>query len=132
SSKSSGSGSSSGSKSGSGGGGGDIDSLLDRAVGGGGGGSKKKSNTANLPNTPSRSDVGKALNARAAAVKKCGSGGVAMTKVTVAGSSGSVTNVNVVKAPSGADKGCIASAVKGARFPRFKNSTFSVTFPYKM
>lgn len=104
----------------------DLDSLLSGAVGG-------KSSAPDLPDTPSRKQVFDALKAVQPAVKACGRGehGTATAAITVNGGSGRVTNVSV----SGPFRGtpqepCIERAVKRAKFPRFKRSSFRVSFPY--
>jgi hypothetical protein len=68
------------------------------------------------------------------AVGNCGNGesGVAKAQVTVRGSTGRVANVNVSGPLSASVKSCVARAVRRARFPKFKQSTFSVTFPYSV
>jgi hypothetical protein len=76
-----------------------------------------------------------ALTAVQAAVTACGGGehGLAMTAITVAGSSGRVTNAVVSGQFAGTPVGsCVARAARGARFPRFRNDTFSVSFPFRL
>jgi hypothetical protein len=56
-----------------------------------------------------------------------------MTAITVAGSSGRVTNAVVSGQFAGTPVGsCVARAARGARFPRFRNDTFSVSFPFRL
>ena len=89
----------------------------------------------NLPETPSRDAVATALRSVQGAVSNCGNGqsGTAMVVVTVSGSSGRVTNAQVQGQFAGTPVGsCVARAVRGARFPRFSRSNFSVTFPYRI
>jgi len=118
----------------------DIDDLLNGALGGGskrsgGGGQAAAAPAENLPETPSREQVARALRSVEGAVRSCGQGqsGVAMTQVTVDGSSGRVTNARVQGQFAGTPEGsCIARAVRRARFPRFKRPSFQVTFPYRL
>lgn len=119
-------------------GGNDLDSLLAGAIGGG----SKMRNTSsggggggNLQDRPSRNDVLQALNKVKSAVSACGGGqsGVATTAITVSGSNGRVTSANVSGPFAGTPVGsCVARAVRRARFPKFKQSTFSVTFPFRI
>lgn len=116
-------------------GGNDIDSLLDRAVEGGGARQAEPEVDPNLPDTPSRENVARALRSVEDAVKACGQGehGIAMTQVTVSGSNGRVTRAVVQGAFAGTPVGsCVARTVRGARFERFKRPTFTVTFPYRL
>jgi predicted Zn finger-like uncharacterized protein len=125
-------------------GGGDIDSLLDQALSGGmapsmAAASSSSSASAggggNLPDTPSRDQVSSALRSVQGAVSSCGGGqhGVAMVAITVSGSSGRVTNANVSGQFAGTPVGsCVARAVRGAQFPRFRRPTFNVSFPYRI
>ncbi|MHC5021570.1 MAG: hypothetical protein ACYTGX_15980, partial [Planctomycetota bacterium] len=97
---------------------------------------KKASSGSSLPATPSRGDVGKALKRVARAVKACGKGqsGVAMTKITVSGATGRVTNAQVSGSFGGSPVGsCVARTVRSkARFPKFKNPTLNITYPFKL
>lgn len=118
-----------------------IDDLLDSALGG------KPSKpaatkaaatatpSASLPQTPSRDDVLAAMKAVAPRVSACGGGqtGVAMTKVTVAGATGKVTNVDVSGQFAGTPAAaCIAREVSKAKFNKFQQATFSVNYPFKI
>ncbi len=112
-----------------------ISELLDKAAGskrGGGGGD----DSADLPETPSRTQVLSALRGVQPAVTACGGGqkGVAMTTVTVEGTTGKVVNAKVASGPfaSGPAAACIARAVKGAKFPKFKQNRFEINFPYAL
>jgi hypothetical protein len=77
-----------------------------------------------------------ALQGVSGAVKSCskGSGGTATVNVTFSGKTGRATGARVASGPfKGTPVGsCIESAVKRARVPRFKQSTFKVTFPYRL
>ena len=112
-----------------------LDDLLDGALSG----KKKKKKAAapapssNLPKTPSRNDVISALKGVKGAVAACGKGqsGIATVQVTVAGSTGRVTNAQVsgVTGPPGS---CIAKAVRKAKFPKFQQKVFKVKYPFKL
>lgn len=113
-----------------------IDDLLDTALEGksaakpaAGGGS----GSASLPDAPPREDVKRALDGVKSGVQGCaqGQGGVAIVEVTVAGSTGRVTNATVegITGPAGS---CIAREVRKASFPKFKNATFKVKYPYRL
>jgi hypothetical protein len=115
-----------------------IDDLLAGALGGG---SKKPVRKAasepsaaksNLPRTPSRDDVLKALRGVQPAVSACAQGqrGVAMADITV-GNSGRVKSVRVTQV-TGPVASCIARAVRRAKFPRFSDPKFSVKFPFRL
>jgi hypothetical protein len=119
-----------------------LDALMDEVVGGS---SPSKSNQAtksssssdsSLPDSPSRDDVKTALQGVSGAVKDCrkDEGGTATVDVTFSGSSGRATGAKVGSGPfKGTPVGsCIESAVRRARVPRFKQSTFKVTFPYRL
>jgi predicted Zn finger-like uncharacterized protein len=130
------------------GGGGDIDSLLNAALGGGGGGGGGGSARAggggggggggaaaasdeNLPQTPDRAAVMSALSA----VSACGEGqhGLAMTEITVSGPTGRVTNAVVTGQFAGTPiGGCVARAARNARFPRFRQATFTINYPFRI
>ena len=118
-------------------GGGDIDDLLEAALGG----KKKKggsssSDSGGLKNTPSRSDVLTALKRVSPGVKACGAGksGVVNAKVTVKGSTGRVSSVGISGPFAGTPVGsCASRVIKRARFPKFKQSSFTIArFPYKI
>jgi hypothetical protein len=86
-----------------------------------------------LPTKPSRDDVLRSLRRVQPAVQDCAkgqSGGVAMADIVVA-NSGRVKNVRVTKV-QGAVAGCIARAVRKARFPKFSSKEFSVSFPFRL
>ncbi|MEM6961884.1 MAG: GYF domain-containing protein, partial [Myxococcota bacterium] len=114
----------------------DLETLLDRAVSGNGASSMQPAMVEqNLPEAPDRPAVLSALTRVAPQVAACGNGqhGTAFAAVTVSGASGRVTNVQVTGEFAGTAVGsCVARAVRGARFPRFSRSTFSVNFPYRI
>lgn len=114
---------------------GSIDDLLDQAIGTPGGSKTGGQTTSNLPDAPSRSDVTSAMRSVQGNVQSCGQGktGVAQTSVSVSGSTGRVTSAQVGGAFAGTPTGrCIANAVKGARFPKFKRSSFSFVYPFRL
>ncbi len=49
-------------------------------------------------------------------------------KVTVAGAAGRVTSVEV----NGPAQSCVTKEVSKAKFPKFSNSSFSFTYPFKL
>ncbi|MCS6797207.1 MAG: zinc-ribbon domain-containing protein [Myxococcota bacterium] len=129
----------------SGGGGGGIDELLDRAIGGAGTSMASPAPTAmappsqdsDLPEQPTREVVLNAMRAIQDQVAACGQGqaqrGTAMTNVTVSGATGRVTGAEVTGQFAGTPVGsCVARAVRGARFPRFRRDTFSFSFPFRI
>jgi predicted Zn finger-like uncharacterized protein len=120
-----------------------LDALMDEVVGGSSSPSKPKqttksssSSSSNLPDAPARNDVKTALQGVSGAVKSCkkDSGGTAAVNVVFSGKTGRVSSAKVTSGPfKGTPVGsCIASAVKRARVPRFKQSSFKVTFPYRL
>jgi len=118
-----------------------LDELLGGALDSGGGGTKTKkaapaeAAASNLPEQPSRDEVVSALRGVEDAVKACGAGqhGVALAAITVAGSTGRVSSVNVSGQFQGTPIGsCVARAVRGARFSKFSRADFKVTFPFRI
>ncbi len=90
-----------------------------------------------LPATPSRDSVRAALRSVREAAARCGARdgrhGVANTTITVRGSTGRVAMSRVTGQFAGTATGsCVARAVRGAHFPRFQQSTFQVSFPYRI
>ncbi|MFT5358918.1 MAG: hypothetical protein ACI9KE_006159 [Polyangiales bacterium] len=89
---------------------------------------------ADLQETPSREEVQSALLAVRGSVRECmGRGGRVPVRVTVSGRTGRVTTAQVQDAyfarqPTG---GCIAQAVRRARFPRFQQERLVVVYPYE-
>ncbi len=122
---------------------GNLDALMDEVVGGSSSTSKPKQTSASssrdsssLPDAPSRNDVKTALQGVSGGVKACrkDSGGTATVNVTFSGKTGRASGAKVASGPfKGTPIGsCIESAVKRARVPRFKQSSFKVTFPYRL
>ena len=122
---------------------GNLDALMDEVVGGSSSTNKPKQTSASssrdsssLPDAPSRNDVKTALQGVSGGVKACrkDSGGTATVNVTFSGKTGRASGAKVASGPfKGTPVGsCIESAVKRARVPRFKQSSFKVTFPYRL
>jgi predicted Zn finger-like uncharacterized protein len=119
-----------------------LDALMDEVVGGAPSSAPKQtaksssSSDSSLPDAPSRDDVKTALQGVSGAVKDCktDAGGTAAVNVVFSGKTGRVSSAKVTSGPfEGTPVGsCIASAVKRARVPRFKQSSFKVTFPYRL
>ena len=121
-----------------------LDALMDEVVGGSPSGSKKTATTtsksssggSSLPEAPSRNDVKTALQGVSGGVKACkqDSGGTATVDVTFSGSTGRVSRAKITSGPfkGTAVGGCVERAVKRARVPRFKQSSFKVKFPYRL
>ncbi|UCH29858.1 MAG: zinc-ribbon domain-containing protein [Myxococcales bacterium] len=120
-----------------------LDALMDEVVGGSSSSKPKtttrstsSSSSSNLPDAPSRNDVKKALQGVSGAVKACrkDAGGTATVNVTFSGKTGRATGARITSGPfKGTPVGsCVESAVKRARVPRFKQSSFKVTFPYRL
>ena len=89
---------------------------------------------ADLPEKPTKQDVMKALNGVKPKVQSCGKGqtGVATVSINIAGSTGKVASAKVVSGPfkGTPNAGCIEKAVKKAKFPKFKQAKFSVSYPF--
>jgi len=86
----------------------------------------------NVPEAPSRSEVLSRLEAVRPSVRACAAGrsGVADLDITIA-HTGMVMHVLVGGDFAGTTEGsCIARAVRGARFPSFKQERFRLLFPY--
>jgi predicted Zn finger-like uncharacterized protein len=119
-----------------------LDALMDEVVGGSSSPKPRQtkrsssSSDSSLPDAPSRSAVKTALQGVSGGVKSCrkGSGGTATVNVAFSGKTGRVSSARVASGPfKGTPVGsCIESAVKRARVPRFKQSSFKVTFPYRL
>ncbi len=128
---------------------GDLDDLLARATGGGSTPTKRPSKAGgddpvrsaigsgdsaepSLPDQPSRAQVRRAMRSVSGQVMACKSLVDSMTRVNatlVVSSSGGVNSVNV-SGGSAAAQQCVSRAVKRARFPRFKQASFTVTYPF--
>ena len=119
-----------------------LDALMDEVVGGSSTksapkqASAQRSSDSSLPEAPSRDDVKTALQGVSGAVSACrkDEGGTATVDVVFSGKTGRATSAKVASGPfKGTPVGsCIESAVKRARLPRFQQSSFKVTFPYRL
>jgi len=124
-------------------GGGDrsLDDLLDSALGGkpakpaAAAAKPAAAPAANLPSMPAKEDVLGAMKGVTPRVQSCGNGqsGVAMAKITVAGATGRVTNVDVSGQFAGTPVAtCVTREVTKAKFPKFSQSSFSIAYPFKI
>jgi len=87
-----------------------------------------------LPDKPTRAQVLQSLQSVEPRVRGCREtrGGIAQVRITVA-SSGRVRNAVVQGVFAGTPEGsCVARAVRRARFPKFKDESFSVTYPFRL
>jgi predicted Zn finger-like uncharacterized protein len=114
-----------------------IDDLLNSALGGEAKPkpAASKPAAADLPQSPSRDEVISAMKGVSGAVSACGNGqsGVAMCKISVSGATGKVTNVDVSGQFAGTPvASCVTRAVSKAKFPKFQQSSFSVSYPFKL
>ncbi|HJK95748.1 MAG TPA: hypothetical protein RMF84_00930 [Polyangiaceae bacterium LLY-WYZ-14_1] len=105
-----------------------------RRSGSGGSGGSAAAASGPLPDKPSRNDVLQALQSVQPAIRGCreSRGGVAQVRITVA-SSGRVRNAVVQGVFAGTPEGsCVARTVRRARFPRFSDPSFTVTYPFRL
>jgi len=118
-----------------------LDDLLDSALGGkpakpaAAAPKPAAAPTASLPSMPAKEDVLGAMKGVTPRVQSCGNGqsGVAMAKITVAGATGRVTNVDVSGQFAGTPvAACVTREVAKAKFPKFSQSTFSIAYPFKI
>jgi len=113
-----------------------IDDLLDGALNGKPAkAAPKPAANENLASTPSRDDVLSAMKGVTARVQACGNGqsGIAMSKIGVAGPTGRVTSVDVSGQFAGTPvAACIVKEVSKAKFPKFSQSSFSFSYPFKI
>jgi len=89
---------------------------------------------AGLPATPSKNDVLAAMKKVTGKVKACAKGqtGKAVTSIVFSGSSGKATSAKVIGGEFAGTPAasCIASAAQSASVPKFKQSSFSFTYPF--
>jgi hypothetical protein len=88
-----------------------------------------------LPASPSRAEVLSALRGVSEPVARCGllRGGRVTVDATVHGPTGRVTSVSVSGDDAGEVGACVERAVRGARFPRFADESFTIRgFPYTL
>lgn len=91
--------------------------------------------TENLPPTPSRNDVMSAMNGVAGPVRACGNGtsGTVPVRVVFSGATGQVQSAQAQGAGLPPEvQSCVARAARDARVPRFAQSSFSVTYPFRL
>ncbi len=88
----------------------------------------------NLPATPSREDVQKALLSARSTLMACANGRQGRAEITFSvGSSGRVRTATVGGDFAGSPEGsCMARAARSTAFPAFTNESLSVTFPYQL
>lgn len=89
---------------------------------------------AELPLHPTREDVQRTMVGALSAIRECAAGqnGTVQVEVT-AGSSGRVRNAVITGAFAGTPEGsCMARAMRGVRFPRFTQESFSVRYPFQI
>jgi predicted Zn finger-like uncharacterized protein len=91
--------------------------------------------TETLPSTPSRGDVVSAMNAVSAPVRACGNGagGTVPVRIVFSGTTGRVQSAEAQGTTVAPEvRSCVARAVRDAHVPRFGQSTFSVTYPFRI
>jgi hypothetical protein len=131
--------------------GGDLDDLLARATGGGSSPAKAPAKQApaaaavesavspggggdssGLPDQPSRSQVRRAMGSVSSQVMACGamvSSTVRVNAALVVSNDGAIQTATV-NGGSSEVNACVGRAIKRARFPRFSQPNFSVTYPF--
>lgn len=85
--------------------------------------------------TPTREETLRAMQSVQSAVEHCAEDehGTAVVRVSVSGSTGHVTNASVTGVFAGTPVGsCVASSVRQAVFPRFRNPTFTLEYSYRL
>ena len=120
-----------------------MEDLLDRALGGMAATPAAATPTAmeatasadpaTLPETPDRAAVSRALGGLMPRIRQCAGEqvGMATARIRVA-NDGSVASVSIGGSPfGGTPQGtCMEGVVQTARFPRFRQSHFDVTYPF--
>jgi hypothetical protein len=119
-----------------------MNALLDKALGGSPASdapAKKEpepdeGSNANLPDQPSRAAVRRALAGLMPTLRQCADEQVGLaTAAIMVKNDGSVTSATVTGQPfGGPQRACMEKAIKGARFPRFKQSTFRINYPFSI
>ena len=119
----------------------DLDSLLDQAIGSTPGKRPAKAaapaaepaapagGDSSIPQKLNRGQVSSGMNRVSGRVARCGNGttGRVTVDVVISGSTGRVSSVNVSGQFAGTPIGsCAARAVRGARFPRFRDPSLTV------
>ncbi len=120
-----------------------VEDLLDRAIGGNAPAPTMEeepaptmeASNANLPETPSRAAVTRALGGLMSRMRQCAGDqvGIATARIRVS-NNGQVQSANIGGRPfGGTPQGdCMERVVKTARFPRFTRSHFDVTYPFSI
>jgi len=88
-----------------------------------------------LPESLSRDQVRETLQEVAPIVSLCGLGkaGVVRIHLTIAGSSGSISEATVSKAYAGSEVAkCATGIVQQVQFPRFRKKSLTVVFPFQL
>ncbi|HBQ18393.1 MAG TPA: hypothetical protein DEF51_47120, partial [Myxococcales bacterium] len=91
--------------------------------------------SANLPASPSRTDVARTLGPLMSRIRQCAGDQVGMAVATIlVRSDGSVASVNVGGSPFGGSPqgACMEGVLGGARFPPFSQTTFRVSYPFNI
>jgi len=95
--------------------------------------------SATLPEKLTQSQIRDGIDAVKDRAKACGTqhgapdGTTVRVKLSIAGSSGRVTSASADEPHAGQPLGqCVANALKGASFPRFKSDAQGTTFPVKL
>jgi hypothetical protein len=94
---------------------------------------RRKERASSLPDKPTREQVLRALGPVQTRVKRCARGqrGVVTLDLRINGPRGRVASAEV-SGVSGDAKRCVASAARGARFPRFADERFAIRYPIKL
>ena len=111
-----------------------IDSLLDKALGAPSAKPRPAAAAAPAAATPSRDEVLGEMKKVGARAKNCGgeAGSMAIAKITVAGSTGRVTHVDLEGPSDARVRACITHEVSRAKLAPFSAPTFSVTYPFRL
>ena len=120
-------------------GGNSVEDLLDRAIGGSAPAPAAMEEAptveANLPETPSRAAVTRALGGLMPRMRQCAGDqvGIANSRIRV-NNDGTVAAANIAGRPFGATPQgqCMEGVLKTARFPRFTRSHFDVNYPFSI
>jgi hypothetical protein len=108
---------------------GDIDQLLSSTTAQ----PAQRSGDEGLPDRLSASQVRAGVGSVTGAVQQCGQGqsGRLVAQMVIDGASGRVTSVTPTGELAGTPvASCVARALRGARFPRFRDSAMTVTYPF--
>ncbi len=118
-----------------------VEDLLDRAIGGNAPAptmeapAEMEAAPANLPETPSRASIARALGGLTSRMRQCAGDqvGLATARIRVS-NDGQVQTANIGGSPFGGTPqgACMENVVKTARFPRFSRPYFDVTYPFSI